>query len=113
MEHWRTSVDLPRKRPVRVMASWGMHGTDQSMEMREALRSHCDDHSECSFIDLEGQRDSTNTEVVLAAMLNSTFCLQVTGDTPSRNGYHRLHRGRLRSRALLPSSEGAVALACD
>lgn len=83
---WNDLLSAPRQRRHLVSASWGPHGTGWTMDMREKLRKQCEASEVCSFSDLDGLREITNTELVLDEKLHSTFCLEPTGDTISRKG---------------------------
>jgi len=83
---WDDFLAEPRQRRHLVTGTWGPHGTAATMDMRETLQKQCEESDVCEFTDLEGRRDITNTELILDDKLHSTFCLEPTGDTPSRKG---------------------------
>lgn len=87
-----------RKRPVLVMGAFGIHGDpkEHSKSLRTSLSTECKTYGPkiCSGVILKvvqapghalGLSDETFTGLV-TAMLESRFCFQPTGDTPSRKG---------------------------
>jgi len=87
-----------RSRPILVMGAFGMHGDpkEHSKSLRQTLANECNAHGPpiCRGVVLKvvqkaghalGLSDSTFKELV-TSMLQSRFCFQPTGDTPSRKG---------------------------
>jgi len=85
VQAWQDAV-VASTRTMLASGMWGMHGLASTIEMRRVLTKQCQHSSRCSFKDLAYDPETGNTEAVMQEMLQSTFCLQPTGDSISRKG---------------------------
>eukprot|EP00929_Paragymnodinium_shiwhaense_P097481 TRINITY_DN59146_c0_g1_i1.p1 TRINITY_DN59146_c0_g1~~TRINITY_DN59146_c0_g1_i1.p1 ORF type:complete len:924 (+),score=142.76 TRINITY_DN59146_c0_g1_i1:71-2842(+) len=89
----RRAASAERSRKSLVMAAVGLHGPGK--EVRQRFLDECEQSSRDCVIVTGLQEDTSsnvgasglkNPEKLFGAMLDSTFCFQPPGDTPSRKG---------------------------
>ena len=79
----RRAADPAHARSQLVMATLGLHG--KHVALRTAWKADCKAHPRCDYVELtSGQPETATWPRLLSSMLNSTFCLQPMGDSPTR-----------------------------
>lgn len=83
LEDWfQTLTSLPPRTQL-ISAIWNFHGYTSAVNARLGLAAQCGEHPHCSFRPMTGNLDM---ELIFSQKLQSTFCLEPPGDSPSRKG---------------------------
>ena len=78
-------------RSLLVSAMWGHHGGAEASAVRQGVAQMCMQHRSCNYTCIThcvgpDMKKEIITEEIVKTKVNSVFCLEPEGDTPSRKG---------------------------
>lgn len=83
IQEWVHALTTLPSRPLLASAIYNVHGYTSAAIARIELGGQCGRHPRCAFSTLSNPND---VEFLFSRKLNSTFCLEPPGDSPSRKG---------------------------